>query len=152
MRTLSVVIPAALALGLASGCSRPLVPVRIEAYVGANVQILAGVGTPQVDATVPVSGNFEGTSLGRRAGYHLVFLLDEKTARTFGAERPLTLHGVLWVNKPTEASKGVTLRLRPTDERLRGLAMGKLSEISAYVADPSSGEQLALLVLRAESF
>jgi hypothetical protein len=152
MQTPIALLFAPLVLGLAAGCARPIVPVVIDAYPGANVQILAGVHTSQVDVKAPLSANFEGTSLGRRAGYHLLFRLDERTARAFGAARPITIHGELWVNKPTDASKGVTLRVRPTDERLRGLASGKLSEISAYVSDPSTGEQLALLVLRMEPF
>jgi hypothetical protein len=56
--------------------------------------------------------------------------------------------GLLWVSKPTDASRGVTLRVTPTPERMSMLLRGEVSEISAFVADPAKAEHLVLLVLQ----
>jgi hypothetical protein len=140
-------LPAALAL-VFGGCTPPVVPINVDAYAGAEVVIEAGIDTPEVKAKAPFVGSFEGTSLGARAPYRLTFDLDAATARALGGSGPMKVHGLLWVNKPTSASRNVTLHLQPTDERLRALVRGEASEISAFVEDPAEGKRLALLVLR----
>ncbi len=50
-----------------SGCSSPLVSIRVDAYPGAKVTLLAGLDTEERTFTAPFVGNFEGTSVGARA-------------------------------------------------------------------------------------
>jgi hypothetical protein len=131
-----------------SGCTATLQDVRVDAPLNAVVHIdSAGVAT-----RVPFQGKFETAGIDV-PGIPLTFDLDEANARRIGGDRAVRIYGRLALGAPTELSKTQTLRLAPSENSLRSLLRGEVSEVSAFVTDPNENNvQLARLVLRMAPF
>lgn len=137
-----------------AGCSGQLVTLRMDVPVGARVVIPRGYGTPEVDFATPFVGQFESGSMTLAGGYPMVFKLDAAAAKGYGGDHAVDIFARLNVNNPTDFSKTQTIRIAVSDERLRALLRGEVSEISAYVEDPNEAKhpKLAIITMRLARF
>jgi hypothetical protein len=136
------------------GCSGRLVHVRMDVPVGARVNIPRGFQTPEINLATPLVAVFESGSMAIAGGYPLVFKLDADAAKTYGADHPVDIYARLNVNNPTDFSRTQTIRIPMSDEKLKALIRGEVSEISAYVEDPNEANRpkLAVITMRLARF
>jgi hypothetical protein len=139
---------------LLSGCYGTPVSIRMDVPAGATALIKKGVYTPAVAFATPFVGRFESGNLNVAGGFPIEFKLEPRAAAKYGADHEVTIYARLNVAKPTEFTRTQTLRLAPSEERIRALIRGEVSEISAFVADPSEEGQprLCTVVMRMTPF
>ena len=137
-----------------SACTGYQVHVRMDVPVGARITIPRGFQTPEINLATPVVAIFESGSMAIAGGYPLKLTLDADAAKNYGADHPVDIYGRLNVNKPTDFSRTQTIRIPMSDEKLRALLRGEVSEISAYVEDPNepSRPKLAVITMRLARF
>jgi hypothetical protein len=143
-----------LLLALLPGCSGALVSIRVDAPKDATVTLAAGVGTPKRVFTAPFVGEFEPGGRKVEDGFPLVFDLDAAAAAAYGADHPVRIYSRLSIGRPTALTIGQKLRITPSEERLRALIRGEVTEISAHAEDPTGQvpRPLATLVMRMVAF
>ena len=144
----------ALALLLATGCNHRLVRVRMDVPAGSRVTFNAGAGTPEVITRTPFVGQFESGSLEAEQGWRMIFELDDASAQRLGGRGATRIFARMTVGKPTAFGATQTLRLAPSEDSLRALVSGGVSEISAYVSDPNElgNPHLTQIVMRMAPF
>ena len=141
------------AVALAAGCSPDFQSVRMDIPVGATVRIPEGVHTLEKRFRTPFVGRFEIGSTDPLGGFPLDFYLEGEAARRYGADRAIHIYARLSVGKPTSFSKSQTLRLAPSEDKIRALVEGSLSEIEAFVVDPNADDRrLAVVTMRMAPF
>jgi hypothetical protein len=135
------------------GCGADFQAVRMDVPQGAKVQIPAGVGTPAVAFETPFQGRFDIGSLKVAGGIPMVFSLDAPAASRYGSDHPIEIYARLSVGAPTDFARTQTLRLAPSESRLRALVRGEVSEIEAFVSDPNAGNRkLCVVTMRMTRF
>lgn len=151
MTRLSIFVGALIAV---AGCSGKLVSIRMDVPVGARVHMDAGYGTPARDFVTPFVGQFESGGSSIAAGYPLVFALDAEAARVYGIDHPVNIFARLNVLNPTDFSRTQVIRIAPSDEKMRALLHGEVSEIGFHVNDPNEGGHpvLANITMRMARF
>jgi hypothetical protein len=146
-------VAVAFATVAAAGCGGEFQSVRMDIPVGAKVTINAGVYTPKLSFVTPFVGRFEIGSLDPMGGIPIEFSLAGDAARRYGSERPITIYGRLSVGNPTDFARTQTLRLAPSEDRIKSLVQGAVSEIEAFVVDPNEdNRRLAVITMRMAPF
>lgn len=136
-----------------AACGPSYQAIRMDVPAGAIVRIPAGSETEELSFSTPFTGQFQIGSLAVDAGIPVVFELDQVAAAQLGGSQPISIYARLSVGEQTDFSQTQTLRLGPSEDSLRSLVRGDVSEITAFVTDPDAGNQrLAIITMRLAPF